>query len=293
MKTFDFKKADEKLRKKLKESRYIHTLGVVEAGLSLNEKYNLNFDEDRVACMCLLHDACKHQEKEYFKAYKDKYQLSDEVKDNQYNLHAVLASIACKEEYGVDDQEIAEAIRVHTRGKENMTDFEKLLYLADAIEKNRDYPGLEHIREMGDRNLNLGVLASMDNTILFLKEKNVVIDKETYLIRDGIRRDIMNEKLDIVIKACEDKLGENIRTINIGDKSSIADYFVIVTGGSKPQIKAITEEIEEKIEEKGYVVYGREGLRDGGWILIDLGDIIVHVFTEDQREFYNLEKLWD
>lgn len=103
----------------------------------------------------------------------------------------------------------------------------------------------------------------------------------------------MQEKLEIVLKACDDKLGEDVKTIEIGDRTSLADYFVLVTGGSILQTKAIANEIEEKIEKAGYEVYGKEGLRDGGWILLDLGDIIVHVFTKDQREFYNLEKLWD
>lgn len=290
---FDFNKSKEILKEKLKKSRYKHSLGVVKAGLALNAHHKLKIDEDRIKCMCLLHDCCKHLEDEYYSLYKISHQLDDSILDDRFKLHAILAAIACKDEYGVNDLEIQEAIRVHTTGKLNMNVLDKLLYLADAIEENRDYPGLDNIIKMADKNLNLGVLASMDNTIGFLKEKNVKIDEETFLVREGIRRDIMQEKLDIVLKACEDKLGSNIKTIKISEKSTIADYFVIVTGGSKPQIKAITEEIEDKIREAGYDYISREGLRDGGWILIDLGDIIVHVFTEDQREFYNLEKLWD
>ncbi|MFM1515579.1 ribosome silencing factor [Helcococcus ovis] len=100
-------------------------------------------------------------------------------------------------------------------------------------------------------------------------------------------------KLDIVVKACEDKLGDNIKVISIDEKSTIADYFVIVTGKSIQQTKAISDEIEQKIEKAGFTVLGNEGFRDASWILMDLGDIIVHIFTEEQREFYNLEKLWD
>lgn len=100
-------------------------------------------------------------------------------------------------------------------------------------------------------------------------------------------------KLDIVLKACEDKLGDNIKVIAIDEKSTIADYFVLVTGRSVQQTKAISDEIEEKVEKAGFEVLGNEGFRDASWILMDLGDIIVHIFTEEQREFYNLEKLWD
>lgn len=100
-------------------------------------------------------------------------------------------------------------------------------------------------------------------------------------------------KLDIVKKACEDKLGKDITVLEIGEKSTIADYFVVVTGTSVQQTKAISREIEEKIEKAGYKILGNEGFRDASWILMDLGEVIVHIFTEEQREFYGLEKLWD
>ena len=101
------------------------------------------------------------------------------------------------------------------------------------------------------------------------------------------------DKLEIVKKACEDKLGKDITVLEIGEKSTIADYFVIVTGTSVQQTKAISREIEEKIEKAGYTILGNEGFRDASWILMDLGEIIVHIFTEEQREFYDIEKLWD
>lgn len=293
MNNFDYQKAKKALSNILKEKRYIHTLGVVEEGLKLNRHFNLGFDEDMVKTMCLLHDACKHNENEYYDKYKNKYEIPEDFIRDKYKLHAYLATIVAKEEYDMFDEDVLEAIKVHTTGKFGMSNLDKLLFLADAIEKNRDYPDVDFIRREGYKNLNLGVLASMDRTIVFLKSKGVEIHDDTFNIRDDIRRDIMQEKLKIVLKACDDKLGEDIKTIEIGGKSSLGDYFVLVTGGSILQTKAIANEIEEKIEKAGYQVYGKEGLREGGWILLDLGDIIVHVFTKDQREFYNLEKLWD
>lgn len=100
-------------------------------------------------------------------------------------------------------------------------------------------------------------------------------------------------KLDIVLEAIDKKLGEDVQVIEIGKKSMIADYFVVVTGKSIQQTKAIANEIEEKIVKAGHEVFGNEGFRDASWILMDLGDIIVHIFTEETREFYGIEKLWD
>lgn len=100
-------------------------------------------------------------------------------------------------------------------------------------------------------------------------------------------------KLDIVVKACGDKLAKDINVIDIREKSTIADYFVVATGSSNLQIKAIHEEIEKKVVEAGFEILGNEGFRDSAWLLLDIGDVIVHIFSEEQREFYNLEKLWD
>lgn len=281
------------LSSQINESRYEHILKVIDHSLRLNDKLKLDLDRDKVIYAALLHDSCKHLEDEYFEKYKEKYKLDRSLYSESYNLHSILAGIRAREDFAIADDEIIQAIVSHTKGNTHMTKLDKLIYIADATEPDRSYPGLESIRKAIEKNLNLGVLTYMVNNIKYLSESKKEISQDTYEVLDSIRRDIMTEKLDIVLKACEDKLAENIKTIEIGEKSPIADYFVIATGGSLPQMKAIVEEIESKVEEAGYEIISKEGLREGGWILIDLGDIIVHVFTEDQRDFYSLENLWD
>lgn len=80
--------------------------------------------------------------------------------------------------------------------------------------------------------------------------------------------------------------------IDISGKTIIADRFVIITGRSKVQTRAIADAIAQKVEEAGMRVGRIEGYADGNWILIDLGNVVVHVFTPEQRAFYNLERLW-
>lgn len=75
-------------------------------------------------------------------------------------------------------------------------------------------------------------------------------------------------------------------------RTILADTFAIVTGRSKIQTRAIADAVVEAVEQQGYQVSRVEGYSDGTWILIDLGNVIVHVFTPEQREFYNLERLW-
>lgn len=102
----------------------------------------------------------------------------------------------------------------------------------------------------------------------------------------------LEKKLDIVTKACEDKKGIDLKVLNISKLTPIADYFVIVSGNSSTQVMAIADEVERKVLETGETEFSKEGYRSGRWILIDLGDIVVHVFHKEEREFYNLERLW-
>ena len=98
--------------------------------------------------------------------------------------------------------------------------------------------------------------------------------------------------IDVVREAVEDRKGEDFQTIDVGGRTILADTFALVTGRSKVQTRAIADAVVEKAEAAGFRVTRVEGYNEGTWILIDLGHVIVHVFTADQREFYNLERLW-
>lgn len=98
--------------------------------------------------------------------------------------------------------------------------------------------------------------------------------------------------VQVAAKAADDKKAHDIVVLDIHSLSVIADYFVICHGNSTAQIQAIVKEIKDKVEEKGYRVRGIEGLDSARWVLIDLGDVVVHVFHRDERQYYNLERVW-
>lgn len=102
----------------------------------------------------------------------------------------------------------------------------------------------------------------------------------------------MNKKLDIIVDACENKKGVDIKVLDIKKFSGIADYFVIVSGNSSSQVGALCDEIEDKMSEQGFDAENVGGKNSMRWILLDYGDIIVHVFHKDEREYYNIERLW-
>lgn len=102
-----------------------------------------------------------------------------------------------------------------------------------------------------------------------------------------------NEKLKIIAKAADSKRADDIKIIKISDLTIISDYFVIANGNSSTQTKAIADEIEFKMKEAGVSPLRTEGYQGANWIILDYGDIVVHVFYKETREFYNLERLWN
>ncbi len=95
-----------------------------------------------------------------------------------------------------------------------------------------------------------------------------------------------------VTKALDSKKGLDIKLLRINDVSSLADYFLICTGTSSTHVKTLCDYAEYTLEQLGEPMLGREGHRGNTWELLDYGSIVVHVFTEEAREFYSLERLW-
>lgn len=96
----------------------------------------------------------------------------------------------------------------------------------------------------------------------------------------------------IAFRALEEKKGEDVRVIQITEIASFADYFIIADGNNPSQISALVENVEEQMEKEGFEPKRIEGVRNSNWVLMDYGDIIVHVFSKEDRLFYDLERIW-
>ena len=96
----------------------------------------------------------------------------------------------------------------------------------------------------------------------------------------------------LAAEAARDKKAENIVIMDMRKVSSVADYFVVASGNSTTQVKAIAEAIEKKLDETNAGSYRKEGFNNLLWVLIDTGDVIAHIFSKDTRDFYDLERLW-
>lgn len=100
------------------------------------------------------------------------------------------------------------------------------------------------------------------------------------------------EMASIAYQALTDKKGEDVRVIQITEIASFADYFIIADGNNSSQISALVDNVEEQLSKAGYEPKRIEGVRNSNWVLMDYGDIIVHVFSKEDRLFYDLERIW-
>ena len=100
------------------------------------------------------------------------------------------------------------------------------------------------------------------------------------------------EMAELAVKAIDGKKARDIKLLRTSDVTVLADYFVICTANSTTQIKTMADEVEAVLEAKGENPLHREGYRSGGWVLIDFGCVVVHLFMDEARQFYNLERLW-
>ena len=96
----------------------------------------------------------------------------------------------------------------------------------------------------------------------------------------------------LLAKALDNKKGQNIKVLKTQELTTLADYFVLCTATSTTQVKAMSDACEEAMEQQGETVHHIEGHRDGAWLLMDFSCVIVHVFTDEARKFYDLERLW-
>ena len=120
-----------------------------------------------------------------------------------------------------------------------------------------------------------------------INEKNMVPENE---MEEGKQRSA--ELARLAIGALEDKKAEDVRVIDIGGVSVLADYFIIASGNNRAQVQAMADEVEQRMGRAGAAPRQIEGYQAGNWVLMDFGDVIIHIFDAQNRLFYDLERIW-
>ena len=176
------KKISDYIEKNLSEKRRIHTEGVRKTAVMLAEKYGEDVDKAEVAALC--HDMYRGINIDLLNDYVNQLGLDKKYMDNPNLAHGKIAAVMIKKEYGIDDQDIINAVSFHTTGRAGMSELEKIIYLADAIEPGRDYPSVNQLREAVDRGLNEALIMSLERTIEYVRQQGHFLDEDTLKARD-------------------------------------------------------------------------------------------------------------
>ena len=172
------------MKDNLKESRYIHSLGVEKMAEELAGIYGE--DTEKAAFAGRYHDIAKCFTEERMNECVEKYGLADEYLGNNALAHSKVAAEILKNEFGVTDEDILDAVRSHTTGRADMSQLEEIVYVADAIEDNRGYEGLAELQELARTDLDAACLFIMDWTIDRIKARGKTLDKDTTEAREFI-----------------------------------------------------------------------------------------------------------
>ena len=175
------------LRERLKPGRYRHSLGVADTAVFLAKRFRV--DEEKAYIAGLLHDCAREFPNEALReeAAKRGIAIGKVEEAMPLLLHAYVGAVRVKECYGVEDSEIAQAIWRHTVGGPNMTALDKIIYYADMIEPNRNYPEVEELRQYArERSLDEMMLKGLSESIIFVAQKGSLIHPDTVQARNEI-----------------------------------------------------------------------------------------------------------
>jgi len=283
---------DEYIEKNYSKKRKIHTKGVCDCAKELALKYGANPDKAFMAAQ--FHDMFRGTDIDIINKYIMELRLNNKYLNNANLAHGKIAAAIMKRDWNIHDEDILNAVSFHTTGRIEMSVLEKVIFLADAIEPARDYPGVDKLRKLAKENLDRACFESLKGTIKFLKQQGVFIDEDTIAARDDLKEELMNSKelAIFVTNTLDNKKALDITIIDIAERSSFADYFVLASGSNERLISALADEVEDTLAKEGMLPKSIEGKSASGWILMDYGDIIVNVLTVDMREKYNIEKVW-
>lgn len=268
-------KMKEILKSNLDAERYQHSINTMEMAEKLADQYGL--DKEKISIAALLHDCGK------FGDYKE---TSKNHASNGYEV--------AKNVYAIEDEDIRHAIKCHTIGCKNMSQLDKIIFIADKIEKSRKYEEVEVIRELAFKDIDEAIYQFMTCNFDYMKKNNKEIFPGSESVYNEFKK-ISEQKAIItkVLKAFDDKKGYDFAIINVSKISSIADYFLLCSASSSRQVKAIADEVEDVIDDLNIEILHKDGYKTMKWILIDSGEIVIHIFDHNEREQYNLEELWN
>ena len=186
-----------------------------------------------------------------------------------------------------------------------MSELEKIVYIADYIEPGRNKaPRLAWIRKVAFEDLDEGMYYILKDSLSYLGNSSKVLDPMTRKAFEYYENSSPGKKAEkgknmeskemvrLACEAMEDKKAQDIKIIDIEKVSTLADYFIIASGTNRNQVQAMADSVSEKLGRAGVEPKQMEGYQTANWILMDYRDVVIHIFDEENRLFYDLERIW-
>lgn len=195
MKKMDIIKHKKEIQDRIGKKRMAHSLRVADFAKSLALKYKQ--DPDKAYLAGFYHDCMKIRDKDQLKKEAEAYGLAwtAEFEAAPQVVHGFLGALVAEKRYGIQDQDILNAIRYHTTGRPGMSDLEKIIYLADYAEPERNFDGVEEARKDISKGLDLAMLKSLNRTLKFLIDKNIYMTSQSVEARNDFLKKVDNGKI--------------------------------------------------------------------------------------------------
>ncbi|MBQ9900069.1 MAG: bis(5'-nucleosyl)-tetraphosphatase (symmetrical) YqeK [Acholeplasmatales bacterium] len=271
------------------EHRLQHVFGVAEMASFLAKKYGV--DEEKALIAAYMHDYAKYDDpSEAIGILTDKE--IEECEKYPFLYHAYLSAEAYLANIG-NDMEIYNAIKYHVFGRPHMSLLEAIIMIADYTEKNREYPTCIECRKiLLDGDMDLAIYKSLEYTIAHCKENNESAHPMQLLVLKEYEMKSKKLKLeDVIVDSLGKVKAKNIVIYDSEGRNPFYDKIIISSVDSMRQCSAAIKYIEEDLSINNYKVRSIDG-KDSAWVLIDCYDVIVSIFEREEREHFDIDKLY-
>lgn len=180
------------IQKHLPEKRIRHIQGVRQTAVRLARKYGA--DEEKANTAALFHDMFRSLSPDELSFWIERLGLDARYRGNVNLAHGKIAAAVMKQDYGVEDEDIINAVSYHTTGRAGMSLLEKIVFIADAIEPGRSYPGVEELRTAAEEDLDRACLLSLSKTVDYIRAQGIYLDEDTLRARDYFLRILQKER---------------------------------------------------------------------------------------------------
>lgn len=279
---------DLELLNKMRD-RFNHSIGVADMAEELINIFKLPIDVEKARICGILHDYAKYCSLEEFENIKEEYNVDVEVNE-QYRkvLHALLGGYIVKKELGIEDEEILKAIETHSTGNNNMSPLQEIIYIADCVEEGRTSDYFTEVRKTAKKNYKKAIAIFLRDTIervsndpnksLHPYTLNAFKDYQKYLLSG-------DNKYEQVLSCLDHNLIKDVNVYDARNNSPYFDYIIVCTALSNRQMQACINYLKDDFDIRGAEI-------GDAWSLIDLNDCIIHIFKEEERERYGIDRLY-